>query len=429
MSIHLDDDDFRHDHPGSGELAGGLATLREQAGLPATEDEALRVKCVKTKLPIHDVVRKVVSYMATGEYGLYLRGREIGTIDELTGEWKVMTPGRLRTWLPMQCGIMPVEGFEKKRNDKTDVVEWIPLYGELQLLQASSILESDDLRDRLPVVEHIHKVKLPVFRKALDAGINLLTGEPDDRRKSFRKMELLKQGYDKESKTFTLRGSLDYDEDWDEERSRLHLVKILQYFPWAENRSMAVQFSAMLTLFAARLFGGRSPMFMWNANLPGSGKSRLAQLCVHAVHGSAARAGFSYEDKNEVRKELDACAQAFGPYVFFDDLQRGKVRNEHLHRWLTAPDWSCRVMGTKELFHGPLYAATLMTGNELKLNDDLERRTLVIDLFSRTTARERVLPDDVLMLDEDFFADDAARSQVLSALWGWCSGGTVWGGR
>lgn len=403
-------DGARHEAPDSSELAGGLASLREQAGLPATEDEAIKARVVKTKLPIDEIIGKVVGYLKGGQYEIYRRGNEVGTVDQQSGEWRVMTPRRFRSWLPMCCGILPVERFQKDLlADGTPIFK--PVKGELTLDQAATILESDELRVKLPVIESIHKTKLPVWRVALDE-------RDSERRKGFRKLELLQHGYDPETLTYTLRSGLDYDENQDPNEGLKFLRHLIEYFPWADGRSLAVQVAAMMTIFCAKLYRGRSPMFLWNANLPGSGKSRLAQLCLDPVHGGAARAGFSYEDKAEVKKELDAAAQAFAPYIFFDDLQRGKIRNEHLQRWLTAPDWSCRVLGSKDMWHGRLYAATLMTGNELKLNDDLERRTLVVDLFARVSARERVLPNDAVILDDEFFADDSRKAQVLSAMWG-----------
>lgn len=408
--MSTNNDDARHEAPDSSELAGGLSALREQAGLPATEDEALKARVVKTKLPIDDIIGKIVGFLKSGEYEIYRRGNEIGTVDQKSGEWRVMTARRFRSWLPMNCGILPVERFQKDESaDGTPI--WRPIKGELTLDQAATILESDELRVKLPVIESIHKVKLPVWREALDE-------RDSEKRKGFRKLELLQHGYDPETLTYTLRGGIDYDEGQDPNEGLKFLKHLLEYFPWADRRSLAVQVAGMMTIFCAKLFRGRSPMFLWNANLPGSGKSRLAELCLTPVHGSAARAGFSYEDKAEVKKELDAAAQAFAPYIFFDDLQRGKIRNEHLQRWLTAPDWSCRVLGSKELWKGRLYAATLMTGNEVKVNDDLERRTLVVDLFARVSARERVLPNDTITLDDEFFADENRMAQVLAAMWG-----------
>lgn len=407
-------DGARHEAPNRGELASGLAGLRQQAGLPATEDEALQAKVVKVSLPIDDVCNKIASYLRTGEYGIYRRGQDIGTIDEETGAWESMDARDFRTWLPDSCGIIPIEKFVKAppRDDDPDAKPvWKPVKGELTLDQAATILRSRALRTKIPVVEHIHRVKLPVFRDEVDE-------------QGRRKIELLQPGYDAPSRTFTVTGAHDYDEAKDPNEGMKHLQRLLRYFPWADatpervsGRSVAIQVCAMMTLFGARMYRGRSPLFLWNANMPDSGKSRLAQLAVQPVHGHAGRAGFSYNDKKEVKQELDACAQIFGPYIFFDDLPRGKVASEDLHRWLTAPEWSCRILGTKDRFQGPLYAATLMTGNEIRLGEDLERRTLQLDLFARVAGRDRVLPDDAVILDDDFFASEESMGEVLASLW------------
>lgn len=414
------EDEFEDDAKGpppQKELAAGLADMREMAGIAPSESEAMEAQTILTKAPIDDIAARVAQLLqaSDGRHGLFRRGTEIGTIDEETGVFEVMTPADFITWLPRVRGVLPIQGWMKgPMNPDTGKPTWKPIKGELTEHQAKVILKSRDVRTKLPVLEHIHKVKMPVMRKTEMDG----RGEPS--RGGFRKIELLQHGYDAESRTYTLRSDLDYDENMPAKDAAGFIEELLKWFPYGDNatgRSMAIVIGGMLTLYCARLFKGRSPMFFLNANLPDSGKSRLGQLMIWAVHGSAGRAGFSYEDKNEVRKALDAVAQENGPYVFFDDVARGKVRNEDLHRWLTAPDWNCRVIGTKQNFNGPLYAATVMTINQGKLNEDLERRTLIVDLFSRVKGEDRVLPTTAIMLDDDFFADDKMRSKVLAALW------------
>lgn len=394
------------------ELAEGLSELRAQADLPEDEEEALKAKVVRVDKPLREMILKVTAYLQTGRYKLYRRAYEIGTIDEESGEWRAMDAHRFRSWLTLNCGILTIKGFAKTdREDKNGRPVMRPIEEDMPLDIAASILKSDELRNKLPLLEHVHRVKLPVMRDAVDEN-------------GRRRIELLQPGYDAESKTLTLLGSLDYDEEMDPEAARRHLQGLLRFFPWADatpdevtGRSVAIQIAAMLTVFCARMFRGRSPLFLWNANMPDSGKSRLAQLCIQPVHGHAGRAGFSYKDRKEVKQELDACAQSFGDYIFFDDLPRGRVVNEDLHRWLTAPEWSCRILGTKELFRGRLFAATLMTGNEVRLNEDLERRTLQLDLFAKVSGRDRVLPDSAVLIDDDFFADEKEMEKIIASLW------------
>lgn len=393
-------------------IAEEMAAMREAAGMPAPEGHELAPKIIWTRAKIDDLAARVAELLKSGENGLYRRANDLGTIENGSGEWEPMTARRFRTWLPRTCGILPIEGWSKEKAASAgEIPTSKPIKGELDLEQCATILTSDDVRVKLPRIEHINKVKLPVFRESID-----LRGR-DDGRRGFRKIELLPQGYDPASKTFTLEGGIDYDEDRDPSEALKFLTDLLAHFPFADERSRAVQVAAMLTIFCARMFTGRPPLFIWNSNLPGSGKSRLAQLCLSPVHGSAPRAGFSYDDKNEVRKELDAVAQNFGPFVFFDDLRRGVIRNEHLHRFITAPDWSCRILGSHRQFHGALYAATFITGNELTLQEDLERRALWVDLFARTTARDRELPASVTLLDDDFFKDEHKIGDVLASLW------------
>ena len=96
-----------------------------------------------------------------------------------------------------------------------------------------------------------------------------------------------------------------------------------------------MQVAAMLTVFCQTMLkdGHRSPMFVYNANMVGSGKSLLAQIALIPVHGSADTHGFYTTE--EMKKELDTHALEMTPYMFFDD-QWGFVKSSHLNAFLTA---------------------------------------------------------------------------------------------
>lgn len=349
--------------------------------------------------PPDEVSRRVVEILQ-GRHLLFRRSREIGTVGE-DGEWEAMTPDRFRTWLPAVGGAVPFR--DSGKDDK-------PRKCGLPYEMARAVLASDELRLKTPDIEAVNMVRLPVFRDALDE-------RGDDRRQGFRKMELLPLGYDPESKTFTVRQVADYDETLDPGEGYKWLYNLLKYFAFSDHDRLAVQIAAQMSVFARGLYHGRAPMFLWNSNLPSSGKSRLSQLVLDPVFGDSGKSGYSYDSREEVRKELDGAAQEFARYIWFDDVPKGTIRNTDLNRWLTAKSWRCRIMGTKNIWKGPLFATTLMTGAQLELDNMIARRTLMIDLFPRQRARNRFLPEDAIHLDDEFFEDPVRRGQVLAALW------------
>jgi len=381
--------------------------MQEAAGVPLPPEllmsgSVLYVGGERSSVPPQTLVSEV-SDKLRGKNLLFLRGKELGTVNPGSGDWEVMTPHDFCTWLPHVAGIMPISGYHKESGK--------PIEAALGVEAARIILASRELRYKLPVVERINRVRLPVLREGLD--------ETSEQRKGFKKIELLPLGYDAQSRTFTVHG-LDYDESMDPNEAFLWLKLVLKYFPWGDEvRSTSVQMAAMMTVFCRNLFIGKAPMFLWNSNLPGSGKSRLVQLALEPIFGpeGTGTSGWNYKDPQETRKELDATAQAFGQYIWFDDVLKGTIRSTDLNRWITSKTWSCRVMGTKEKFSGPLFACTFMTGNQVELDDNLERRTLIVDLFARQQARDRVIPPEAVMLDDHFFSNDKMLAKVLACLW------------
>lgn len=408
---------------GTNELGNALASLRANVGLPPAEESRLDAPAVLVHLPIDDLCEAVADLLKAqdGRWGLFRRGDEIGYIEDQ--RWKEMTPHDLITWLPKERGLVPVHKWEDGPTDPaTGKRAQIPKKGEFNLHQATVMLKSRAFRTKLPVVENIHLVKMPVFRKALDER------DGAQSRKGFHKLELLSEGFDLESRTLTLSSGMDYDENVPFEDAQKWLFDRVKYFPLGDSkmgsmegsRSKAIIVSGMLTLFAARLFSGRSPMFALGANEPGSGKGVIARWMVQPVWGEPASAGWSHEDRKETRQSFDSVAQAFGEYIFFDNvpqLSKGQLKNADLERWLTQGRWGCRVLGTKRWFEGALRAATIMTANWPKFADDIERRTLLVDMYSPERSLDRVRPADQIDMDADWFADPANMKMTLSCLW------------
>ena len=159
-------------------------------------------------------------------------------------------------------------------------------------------------------------------------------------------------------------------------------------------------------------------MGMFVSNLPGSGKSKLAQLCIEPVEGPVGSpSGWNVEDRQETRKEMDAVAQEFGSYMWFDDVDRIKVRSTDLNRFITSKTWRCRVIGTGRMFKGPLRPMVIMTGNGLTTDDNLERRTQTLDLFARMKASDRPIAEDRIELNEAFFDNQANMQHCLAVMW------------
>ncbi len=318
--------------------------------------------------------------------GLYRAGEELVTVNEGNGQFQLMSAKRAVAWLDGWVSFWKQTHGEKK-------------FVSINRAKAEEILAADAFTCKIPVLNGINPVKMPVRRKT---GV----------------VELLQPGYDAESGIFTLHAGLDYDEGMDPDKAREFLLSLLRYFPFGDDqRSRAVHVAAMLTVFCTGMLpqGARPPMFIWNANQVASGKTRLAQMCLIPIFGMANLATW-WERAEDLKKELDSAAQDFVPYLFFDD-QTGLLKSGLLNGWLTSSRWSGRVMQTKNRFYVPLRAVTLVTGNQLSYTDDLFRRSLICELFTPVQYDQRTLPDDAIDMTEEWLADEGNRKQILAALW------------
>lgn len=376
-----------------------LRPFFETAGVPAPDDLRKSTPYINTSAPIDDMANQVADFLR-GK-GLLFRGvdDEIVTIDEATGKLRPMTAQRLRTWLPQSAGLIPMTRFHKETGDA--------IKGELDQKQTSGILASDSLRLKLPPIEAVNAVPMPV-----------LLEEKDER--GLRKMILSPMGYHPEARIYTIHGGLQYDETMKLEEAVAYLRRLFGFFPM-DQRSLAVHIAAMLTLFCRRLFPGRTPMFLYNSNLGGSGKSKLAECAITGVYGRPKAIGYDQFDQKALKAELDSLANTFEQYVLFDDFElpgETQMRSNHLNRWLTGDVWGSRTYGSNtDRRDIPLESVTLMTGIKLNLEAQLRRRTLYIDLFAKQKAADRNLPKEAILITSSFIRSPERRRELLAAMW------------
>jgi len=366
-----------------------LADFFEAAEIEVPDD--INVRTVYVGLSIQEQATQLAG-MLKGKRLLFRRGHDVGTINPESGDWESMDSDRFASWLPLVAGIHPFAGVNKASGK--------PKPCSFKAEDMRRVLRSDEIRNSIPEIVAINQVRLPVWR-----------GEGKD-----RDLDWLPFGYDSATQIYTVR-KFDYNIAPDVHKASVYLRDLLKYFPM-DDRSRAVQVAAMLSVYCRALYEGRPPMFLLNGNLPGTGKSRLGDLIL-TPHGDAGKAGFHWRDANETRKELDATAAEFDPYIMFDDvvLPKGmKLRSTDLNRWLTAKVWEARQMHTQKKIRVPVHAVTIMTGTQVELDDHLGRRTLLVDLQAKQRARDRILPDDAIVLDDDFLDDERIVRQVLEAM-------------
>ena len=345
---------------------------------------AVTINVVK---PILEVQREAAQLLR-GE-GLYLRNGRVVTISE-AGEEEEMEAVRFLSYLPRFAVVCRGVDEETGRPRRID----------LSAKRAGEILAGDLFKQMLPEVTRILPARLPVFDK---------DGKP----------RLLGTGYDAEHRVFVMRDApaivrMDIDD------ATGYLRELYQHFSWGDSgRSLAAQVSAQVGLFCQLLFPDAAavPMYYYNANMEGSGKSILAEIPITPIYGHCVTDDFGQGE--EFLKMLAGRAFGYASYIFMDDVE-GLIKSQTLNRWVVQSYWSNRVMHSHRMMTVPKKCMTLMTANRATLSDDLVRRSVIVDLFSEKTAAERLREREAGQVREvtsAWLSRPEVREEILSALW------------
>jgi hypothetical protein len=311
-------------------------------------------------------------------------------------------PQQFRSLIENFCWVCVIKMFEKDGAQQSfQAKKSIPID------IARATLANDDFLDSLRPISALNTVRLPVLRKS-------------------GKIELLPDGYDEESQIFTISKDNEFAEDWSLENSCEYLRNLVSEFcfrPDDRERATAVLLAGMLTLFGTHVFGSRivKPAFVITANSEGSGKTLAAKLAIIPRLGYCPT-GTVPTDEAETRKLVTATVIDGSPVLFLDNVS-GYLKSSALEALITDPTHKDRVLGESKTREIPHVLTVIITGNSLSLSPDLNRRSLIIELFL-----EEARPEDRVInnpLDNEKIL--ARRSQILSALWalmrGWNEAG------
>ncbi len=300
------------------------------------------------------------------------------------GDRKIMTGRVFMGWIENYVSV--VGGYDRKSG--------AALPGSLNLADSMAVLVQDDFLRGVRRISRENRVRLPVVRE---------NGA----------MELLPWGYDAETEVYTVPKGLEYALDWDVAEGKRWFDRWFGSMPYLDDRSKAVMVAGLLVLFIKHLPGGNAltPGFLWEANLAGSGKSLCGKACLMAVLGYAP-VGKKKKDE-EMDKEIESHIKSKSPVIFLDNLY-GNLQNATIDQLLTSKTFTFREMGGQRMVTLRNDAPVMVTGNELKKNDDAFRRFLQCYLFEKGNPGERVVKD---LLDDDVMESDEWRSEALASLW------------
>lgn len=386
----------------SGSVKDALMNLGLQAGLHVVE-EGGAVPSLYLDGDLRAFARSLAAHCASQE--LFRDGENMVFIDH-EGERALMTADIFRTWIN---GFIVIFKKEREINTREGKKELIPIQITISGETANAVLKCDVFAPYIRKVIAFNAVRLPVKRASGD-------------------IELLPLGYDEESRVYTRKDALPYSEDKSLDDAVKWFNNTFGEFPFHDERSRAVVLAGMHSLYVKHLLpeeGVLRPGFLFYANKAGSGKSILAKSCLYPVMGHCAVA--KMKKGSELDKELEAFSIGGVPYIFLDNVY-GSLKSASLDQMLTSAESVGRVMGGQELFRAKNKAQIFITGNNLELNEDAQRRFLIVDLLEKGEVANRKITN---LLDESRMRSEVFRAEALSSLWSfvrsWRDGGQVLG--
>lgn len=162
-------------------------------------------------------------------------------------------------------------------------------------------------------------------------------------------------------------------------------VETLRYvvsdFPFETPAHEATFFAAVLTPLARFAFRGPSPLFLIDANTPGTGKGLLAKIIGLISIGTAPTLIVQSRDEGEERKRITTVAMDGDQVVCVDNIE-GRWGSPAMCVALTTDEWSDRVLGGSSTYKGPLLTTWLATANNVQLTTDMVRRVAHIRMLT-----------------------------------------------
>lgn len=192
-------------------------------------------------------------------------------------------------------------------------------------------------------------------------------------------------------------------------------------------------YAAILTPLARTAFSGPSPLFLFDASTPGSGKSLLALVASIIATGRYPAIVQFPKDEDERKKAITTYALEGDRIVTFDNVT-GKLGGTSLCTALTLPTWTDRILGQSRQWTGPMNIVFYATSNNAQLGADMDRRATHIridpgcedpekrtgfrypDLLATVRARQPVLTAAALTILRGFVA--AGRPRLQYEPWG-----------
>lgn len=172
------------------------------------------------------------------------------------------------------------------------------------------------------------------------------------------------------------------------------LKHLLRGFPFVDDASRSVALSAILSGLVRRTLR-TVPLHAFDAPTAGTGKSYLADTVGILMTGSKPAAMSQGKSAEEDEKRLAAVLRTGDPVLLIDNCER-YLEGDFLCSMLTQEVVQARILGYSERMRLSSNVLVMATGNNLVVNGDMSRRTVVCRLDAKKERPdERVFTWDV----------------------------------
>ena len=152
------------------------------------------------------------------------------------------------------------------------------------------------------------------------------------------------------------------------------------HFPFKSGLDRGIVLSALITA-VVRPSLSIAPGYIFVAHTAGTGKTLLAQAIGALQTGIHTPAAAFPGSEDEIRKQVFATVRVGRTYLLYDNAERGsQIDSAVLASLITSPTIEGRVLGESTVESPPNRLTLALTGNNIQLRGDLNRRILTVTL-------------------------------------------------
>lgn len=170
-------------------------------------------------------------------------------------------------------------------------------------------------------------------------------------------------------------------------RAVAKLLDLVKEFPFVDESHRMTWLAFPLTIMARHAVD-KSPLFVFDAPSPGSGKTLLAELGGLMVTGRHLALMCPSDDDEENRKRITTMMLDSVPACLIDNVV-GNFGGASFDAALTAPEWTDRVLGASRRVSLPNMMTWAVSGNNVTIKGDMGRRVIICRVDPQTESPDK----------------------------------------